>query len=442
MANQKYHKEMNLNEWASMFKAIYFPTQNYSRSKLDIFTHLVKVFGGGSKYLFRTSDPDGSRDFLAKIFGWYCALATRLNIDIEAAFWEKYPRVCPRCIQSMCACKPPLAPVVPSTLALLAQQNSHLKPVTLREWQAMFFNIYRGPSGAANVPPSRDRIAQIFTRMAEELGEVAETLLLDDAIDKDVALLVRNEMADLGAWIFALANNLQYVDPAASGITLADVCWNLYGGSCHRCQKIPCVCAPGNFGLELASLGAMGPSHWDERTGLANSDALQVHIKSMDEQFKKDVVQLSVIMLDLDDFGAINKKHNHFVGDAVLRTVADRMRQQLVEKEFAFRRGGEEFVIVISAGMEEAQILAEKVRRAIAADPIKVVTATEGEITLEVTASFGVANTLNSGCKPSSLEEIADAKMAEAKKAGKNCIRPSLSTDAAQRLIGHETFFK
>ena len=423
-----------------MFKAIYFPTQNYNRSKLDIFTHLVKVFGGGSKYLFRTSDPDGSRDFLAKIFAWYCALATRLNIDIEEAFWEKYPRVCPRCTEAICDCKPPLKEVSPSTLALLSNKNAHLKPTTLREWQNMFANIYRGPSGGIAMSPSRDRIASIFSRMAEELGEVAETLLLDEVIDKNVQLVIRNEMADLGAWIFSLANNLQYVDTRASGITLADICWNLYGGVCHRCQKIPCVCAPGNFGLELASLGAMGQSHWDDRTGLANGEALRVHIKALDESFKKSMTPVSIIMLDLDNFGAVNKDHNHTVGDIVLKEVAERIMNQIGEKEFAFRRGGEEFIIVHQGKMEDAQILAEKVRLAIEEKPVIAVSATSGEISIRVTASLGVANTFTSATRPSELETLADEQMAEAKSAGKNRIRPSLSSEVAAKFFAHSQY--
>lgn len=95
MVNVIYNKEMSLNEWAEMFKDIYFPTQNYGKSKSEIFANLMKVFGGGSKYLFRTSDSAGSRKFLAKIFAWYCALANRLNINLEHALWQKFPNVCP-----------------------------------------------------------------------------------------------------------------------------------------------------------------------------------------------------------------------------------------------------------------------------------------------------------------------------------------------------------
>lgn len=291
---------MSLNSWADMFRAIYFPTQNYNRAKIEILAHLLKAVGGGSRYLFRTSDPDGSRDYLAKIFGWYCALANRLCIDLDEIVWQKYPGVCPRCLQHVCTCGRTPADIDPHKLAILASSQRQHKPQSLREWQTMFANIYRSPSGGESIAPSRDRLAMVFSRMVEELGEVAEAILLDEVIDHDVNLVVRNEMADLCAWIFALANNLQFVDASATGVTLADVSWNLYGGKCHRCQKLPCICIRGTFGLELAQQGAMGPSHWDDRTGLANSEGMRVQIQSASDQFKKSPANWSLIMFDLE----------------------------------------------------------------------------------------------------------------------------------------------
>ena|GEM_PF-2306740 len=431
---------MNINAWATMFKEIYFPIQNYSRSKLDIFTHLVKVFGGGSRYLFRTSDPDGSREFLARIFGWYCALANRLDLDIEEILWQKYPGVCPRCLQAVCGCQRPPKDVDPIELRLIAEKDRNRKPNSLREWQGMFTNMYRGPSGAEIVPASRERLAIIFSRMAEELGEVAEAILLDEVIDRDVQLIIQNEMADLCAWIFALANNLHYVDSNSSAATLADVSWNLYGGKCHRCKKLPCVCVAGSFGLELASQGAMGPSHWDERTGLANDAGMRVFINDLDTEFGKNLTSHVLVMFDLDNFGRVNKEHGNLAGDEVLREVAERLKKQLKERQYAFRRGGEEFVIIFQGDLEHGQALAEKVRMAISSEPISIKTATEGEVAINVTASFGVANTFEQKLKPSLIEAAADSRMREAKESGKNCVRPTISQELAREIFGKELF--
>lgn len=433
MSEARFHKEMPLNAWSDMFRSIYFPTQNYNRSETEICTHLIKVFGGGSRFLFRTSDPDGSRDYLAKIFGWYCALAIRLNVDLDDTLWKKYPGICPRCMEHVCACERTPKDINSRKLSVFAATHSNSKPTTLREWQAMFANIYRSPSGGEVVPPSRDRLAMIFSRMAEELGEVAEAILLDKAIDNDVDLIIRNEMADLCAWIFALANNLQYVDPTATGVTLADVCWNLYGGNCHRCQKSPCVCARGSFGLELAQQGAMGPSHWDDRTGLANSGGMSVHMQAADESFRKKPANWSLIMLDLDNFGAVNKTYGQLAGDLVLKATADRMRSVLNNKELAFRRGGEEFVVLLEKDNREALLLAERIRRTLAATPVVVKTA-KGEFPIEVRASFGIACTFTDSLPPSKLEELADTRMREAKAAGKNRLQPPIPDDLLEWL--------
>lgn len=423
-----FNKEMPLNQWVEMFRDIYFPTQNYNRSKVEIFAHLVKVFGGGSRYLFRTNDPEGSRDYLGKIFGWYCALANRLNINLEETLWQKYPGVCPRCLHSVCECARPPKEIDPIRLAQLAASHANQRPKSLREWQYMFANMYRGPSGAENIPPSRDRLAMVFSRMAEELGEVAEAILMDDAIDRDVDLVVRNEMADLCAWIFGLANNLQFVDSTAVGVTLADVSWNLYGGKCHRCVKIPCVCIRGTFGLELAQKGAMGPSHWDDRTGLANSEGMKIRIATAENQFRKSPANISLIMFDLDNFGKVNKDYGNIAGDQVLRTAAERMREALGPKDIAYRRGGEEFVIVADLPQREALVLAERVRRALAKSPVTVING-GGEFHIEVSASFGVSNTFADKLTPADLEELADTHMRKAKAGGKNMVYPPLGNE-------------
>lgn len=420
-----------------MFKEIYFPTQNYNKSKDEIFVHLVKVFGGGSRYLFRTSDPHGSKDFLAKIFGWYCALVNRLGIDIEDALWKKYPGVCPRCLRDVCACGSPLNPIDPEKLLMLAASN--VKPRSVQEWQAMFRRLYRSPSGGTDVAPSKERLATVFTRMAEELGEVAEALLMDEVIDENVESVVRNEMADLCAWIFALANNLHFVDPSADGVTLADISWNLYGGKCHRCRKAPCACVPGSFGLELAGQGAMGPAHWDEITGLANSDAKKVYVQKIQGLYEKEQSPYSVIMIDIDDFGRINKNHGAIAGDQILREVSGRMKEQLGNGNVAFRRGGEEFFVVVQGLMNEAQIIAERIRRSFEKEDMIVVTGKEGEVKIAIRASFGVASTNIDGKSPDALEELADERMRKAKAAGKNRVEPPLSKESMD-WIDHRKF--
>lgn len=426
-----YHKEMSLKEWSQMFRDIYYPAQNYGRSSFEIFTHLVKVFGAGSHYLFREHDPKGSREYLAKVFAWYCALANRLHLDIEDALWQKYPNVCPRCLKSSCQCEATINPIDAERLSIIAIENHFLRPSTLREWQTMFAGIYKGPSGKEVVSPNRDRIALIFSRIAEELGEVAEALSLDSAVDSDRNLVVKNEMADLGAWIFALANNLHLVDPVAHGAYLVDITWELYPGKCHRCQEDKCICVHGAFGLELAEKGAMAPSHWDERTGLANDKALRRYLKYANTSFSEGNYLWAIIFLDLDNFGALNKTYSHAVGDEVLRIAAQRISESIGKSGIAFRRGGEEFTIVARLSKDPALLAAEKIRKALADAPF-IVKNGEETLSISVTGSLGVAEMFSSGATvkvPEDLEAVADSRCAEAKITGKNKIVPTLPNE-------------
>lgn len=325
----------------------------------------------------------------------------------------------------MCACDDTVNNVDPIKLSMLASSHKQEMSKTLNDWQIMFGLIYRSPSGAKILPPSRERIAIIFSRIAEEFGEVAEVLLIDEVVDENVKLVMESEIADLGAWIFSLANNLQHVDMSASSVTLADVSWNLYPGKCHHCNKLPCLCVRGEFRLELAQQGAISPAHWDDRTGLANPEAMKIYINSADRKLKGTYTPWSMIMFDLDNFGKVNKDFNNQIGDLVLKSTVDCMKSVLTEKAVAFRRGGEEFVIVLEGDMRDASVLAERVRVAIAREPVMF--NYEGRsVFLPVTASFGVACTIDERKPPLELENIVNERMKMAKEAGKNCVRPQL----------------
>jgi diguanylate cyclase (GGDEF)-like protein len=426
-----YAKEMSLRRWAEMFRDIYFPSQNYGRSAQEIFIHLVKVFGGGSHYLFRVHDPAESRKYIAKIFAWYCALASRLGFDIEELVWSKYPGICPRCLKNVCKCSEDRPePINQENLSLFALENATTRPQTLRDWQTMFANIYRGPSGGVVVPASRDRLSKVFARMAEELGEVASAMLQDPAIDPNADFVLRNEMADFGAWIFALANNLHLLDETAHGVTLADVAWDSYPGKCHRCQEPRCVCVRGSWAADLAERGAMGPSQWDERTGLANDAALRRYIREADTRYREGKYTWSLIFLDLDHFGMVNKKYNHFVGDQVLRLAATYMLEEVGNNGIVFRRGGEEFVLVLRVQRDPALRIAETIRRRLEHDPFVV--EFEGKpLELKITASMGVASCMSDEevTFPRDLEALAEGRAKEAKAQGRNRVVPEPSQE-------------
>jgi len=151
----------------------------------------------------------------------------------------------------------------------------------------------------------------------------------------------------------------------------------------------------------------------------------------LDETLKRELYRaqrkkqpLAVIMLDLDHFKRINDTYGHDVGDAVLRMVAQQIRNNIRESDLACRFGGEELVIVLGeCDVESALQRAETIRKAIAALEID-----HGDHSIMVTASFGVAVYPEHGAEAQDLLQAADQALYEAKHAGRNRILAAKAT--------------
>ncbi len=125
---------------------------------------------------------------------------------------------------------------------------------------------------------------------------------------------------------------------------------------------------------------------------------------------------LSVVLFDADHFKRINDEHGHAVGDQVLQHIAASMTAQTREGDVLARIGGEEFALLLpDAPMERAIQLADRMRRKLAATPVRC-----GGTELSVTLSVGVA-TLNPDETGIDVAlRRADAAMYRAKEAGRN----------------------
>lgn len=152
----------------------------------------------------------------------------------------------------------------------------------------------------------------------------------------------------------------------------------------------------------------------DGLTGLANRRAATAALHAEAARAERLQTPLSIVLADLDEFKDVNDVHGHAVGDAVLRTFADVLRETVRESDVAGRWGGEEFLLLLPGADEEgAMQLAERVRIGLAARNIP------GAPRLRVTASFGVAEyagELNS----EQLVVAADSALYRAKRAGKD----------------------
>ncbi|MBV9885454.1 MAG: diguanylate cyclase, partial [Acidobacteria bacterium] len=119
----------------------------------------------------------------------------------------------------------------------------------------------------------------------------------------------------------------------------------------------------------------------------------------------------SVVLIDLDKFKEVNDTFGHMEGDLVLARVGRLLEQKCRQSNVVARYGGDEFVILMpETGVEQAQILAERLRLWLATDPML----SEHKIT----GSFGVASFPVHGFSAEDIIRVADAGMYVSKKAG------------------------
>jgi diguanylate cyclase (GGDEF)-like protein len=119
----------------------------------------------------------------------------------------------------------------------------------------------------------------------------------------------------------------------------------------------------------------------------------------------------SVVLIDLDKFKEVNDTFGHMEGDLVLARVGRLLEQKCRQSNVVARYGGDEFVILMpETGVEQAQILAERLRLWVATDPML----SEHHIT----GSFGVAAYPLHGITAEDIIRVADAGMYVSKKAG------------------------
>lgn len=128
---------------------------------------------------------------------------------------------------------------------------------------------------------------------------------------------------------------------------------------------------------------------------------------------------VAVLFVDLDSFKQVNDSHGHSVGDQLLLQVAHRLGRCVREADTLARLGGDEFVAVLVdvAADDDAQVTAVRMLRRLA-EPFYI-----GDLTVEVTASIGVA--LTSSARAKGLLHAADLAMYEAKSAGPGRIHSS-----------------
>lgn len=158
----------------------------------------------------------------------------------------------------------------------------------------------------------------------------------------------------------------------------------------------------------------------DTLTGLPNRQATMDHLRMLWERMAHPSDGLSVILCDIDDFQQLNARHGQEAGDAALRQVGAALRSRVRADDYVGRIGNEEFLVVLHRiGLDGAYRRAEELRAGIATKPVRY---HDGQKTMQVTASFGVAMRSEGDVDVDHLLMRAMSALENAKAAGQDCV--------------------
>ncbi|MGV2288277.1 diguanylate cyclase [Trinickia sp. YCB016] len=154
----------------------------------------------------------------------------------------------------------------------------------------------------------------------------------------------------------------------------------------------------------------------DGLTGIANRRFFEARLRDEYLRWQRYGGDFSVLLFDLDHFKKINDEFGHVVGDTVLRVMAQRVGDAVRAQDTFGRFGGEEFALLLPCTtLEEAMVVAEKIRKTIGDTPVEA----EG-VSVPVTASVGGAAARAGVSAYEVLINDADAALYSAKRQGRN----------------------
>ena len=165
-----------------------------------------------------------------------------------------------------------------------------------------------------------------------------------------------------------------------------------------------------DYSLEMAVTDAL--------TGLHNRRYMAGQLQALMSRAGQGGDPVAVLVMDIDHFKAVNDGFGHDAGDEVLREFAVRLATNVRAIDLPCRLGGEEFVVVMpGASLEDASIVADRIRRDVASLPFPIMGGAES---LTITVSVGVAASGGNGDNPDALLKRADEGVYEAMASGRD----------------------
>lgn len=156
----------------------------------------------------------------------------------------------------------------------------------------------------------------------------------------------------------------------------------------------------------------------DDLTGLFNYRYLELALDSEVRRAERFQTPFCLMFIDIDNFKGVNDNFGHLVGSKVLKELASVLKREIREIDSVIRYGGDEFIVILlGATTQIGTVVAERIREAIETNQFQT---DRPGITLQITASIGVASFPEHGITKDLLIRSADMSMYQGKKIGKN----------------------
>lgn len=152
-------------------------------------------------------------------------------------------------------------------------------------------------------------------------------------------------------------------------------------------------------------------AHFDSLTGLTNRALFEDRLQQTMLIGKRENSPMALYFMDLDRFKEINDTLGHLSGDIVLQTVAERLKKVFRQSDIISRFGGDEFAVLLIGTSQDGAVLAAKRILQALEEKIKIT-----DISVNISASIGIALVPEHGEKPEVLIQRADRAMYEAKR--------------------------
>ncbi len=228
------------------------------------------------------------------------------------------------------------------------------------------------------------------------------------ALDKDplVSQLKPDEVLLESLWIQNRPAGLILVDNCVTKKPISDEDVRIFNMFVEQ--------ASGAIENSQAYENTLNKAHTDQMTGLWNYGYFQYRLDEELEKAKREQYNLTIAMVDIDDFKKFNDTYGHLEGDHALKALADIFRKTCRKVDIVCRYGGEEFSLIIPGGSKEEVLpLAERIRRSVAEEKV---------LTHNFTISIGLATFPKDGQTKDDMVRKADVALYRAKTSGKNKI--------------------